>query len=340
LSRIRFLFAIAALTVAASALAACGGGGGSSDASPQSVLDGATLEGVESADLNAKIDVSATGDKGGDIEVTLAGPFESVEGGSTPKLDLTAEASGSMNGKDVEFEGGLVLLPNSAYVGYEGTEYEVDPTTYGFIESALKQAQRQGAQESEAGGTSACRKVVAGLKVGDFVDNLTNAGEADVGGTTTTKVSGDLDVGGAIDEMLKLYSDPACSSQLSAAGELPSASKLRAAKDEVTRAVKAAHVDVYVGDDDIIRRITGEVKIEPKGSGSGPSSATVAFDISLEGVNEDQEIEAPAKTKPLNDLFLKLGVNPLELLGALQGGGPGGLGNLLEGMHAESPNGL
>ena len=159
MSRIRFLFAIAALTVAASALAACGGGGGSSDASPQSVLDGATLEGVESADLNAKIDVSATGDKGGDIEVTLAGPFESIEGGSTPKLDLTAEASGSMNGKDIEFEGGLVLLPNSAYVGYEGTEYEVDPTTYGFIESALKQAQRQGAQESEAEGTSACRRL-------------------------------------------------------------------------------------------------------------------------------------------------------------------------------------
>lgn len=333
MSRIRFLFAIAALTVVASALAACGGGGGNSDASPQSLLDGATLEGVESADLSAKMDISATGKKGGDIEVTLAGPFESVEGGSTPKLDLTAEASGSMNGKDVEFEGGLVLLPNSAYVGYEGTEYEVDPTTYGFIESALKQAQRQGAQESEAGGTSACRKAVAGLKVGDFVDNLANEGETDVGGTTTTKVSGDLDVAGAIDEMLKLYSDPACSSQLSAAGELPSSSELRSAKGEVSRAVKAAHVDVYVGDDDIVRRISAQLTIEPKESNGGPRSVRIDLDLKLTGVNEEQEIAAPDSAKPLSKLFLKLGVNPIELLGLLEGEGEG-LNELLEGLGA------
>jgi hypothetical protein len=340
LSRIRFLFAIAATTVAATGLVACGGGGGNSDASPQSVLDGATMEGVESANLEAKVEVVASGSEGGEVDVTLSGPFESVEGGSTPKLDMTAKATGTVNGKDVNFEGGLVLLPNSAYVGYEGTEYEVDPTTYSFIESAMKQAQQQGARESESAGTSACQKAVSGLRVGDFLDNLKNEGEADVGGTPTTKVSGDLEVGGAIDALLKLYSDPACSSQLSAAGELPSISQLRAAKDEVSKAVKVAHVDVYVGEDDIIRRVAGELMIEPKDTGSGPGSATVNFDVSLEGVNEDQEINAPEKAKPLNDLFLKLGVNPLELLGALQGEGAGGLGNLLEGMHAESPNGL
>lgn len=339
MSRIRFLFASAALIAVATALIACGGGGGgNSGASPQSVIDGATLQGIESADLGATLKVSASGKEGGDLEVSLSGPFEAVQGGSTPKLDMTAKATGNLNGKDIDFEGGLVLLPNSAYVNYQGTDYEVDPTTFSFVESALKQAQQQGNRESESAGASACQKAVANLKVADFVDNLENEGDADVGGTTTTKVSGDLDIPGAIDSLMKLYSDPACSSQLSAAGPLPSTEELRAARDEVSRSVKAAHIDVYVGDDDIIRRISGELKIEPARSGSGTSSATVDFDLTLEGVNEDQEISTPQTAKPLNDLFLKLGVNPLELLGALQGEG-GDLGKLLEGIRAESASG-
>jgi hypothetical protein len=338
LSRIQFLFAIAALTIAATALAACGGGGGNSDASPQSVLDGATLEGVESGNLDASVEVVASGKEGGEVDISLSGPFESVEGGSTPNLDLTATASGTVNGENIDFEGGLVLLPNSAYVGYEGSEYEVDPTTYSFIESTLKQAQRQNGGEAAA--PSACEKAVSALDVGDFADDLHNGGEADVGGTATTKVSGDLDVGGAIDAMLKLYADPACGSQLRATGSAPSVSELRAAKGEVTKAVKSAHVDVYVGDDDIIRRVAGEAIVEPTGSGSGPSVAKIDFDFTLDGVNEEQQISTPGKAKPLNDLFLKLGVNPLELLGALQGGGAGGLGNLLEGIRSESPDGL
>lgn len=338
MSRIRFLFASAALIIVATAFAACGGGG-NSNASPQSVIDGATLQGIESGDLDATIRVAASGKEGGDLDISVSGPFESVEGGSTPKLDITAKASGSINGKDVDFDGGLVLLPNSAYVNYQGTDYEVDPTTFSFIESAMKQAQQQGNKESESPGASACQNAVANLKVADFVDNLSNEGSADVGGTTTTKVSGDLDIPGAIDSLLKLYSDPACSSQLSAAGPLPSTDELRAAEDEVSKSVKVAHVDVYVGDDDIIRRISAQLTIEPANAGSGPSKATVDFDLSLDGVNEDQEISAPGQAKPLNDLFLKLGVNPLELLGALQGEGAG-LGNLLEGLRAESANGL
>jgi len=47
-------------------------------------------------------------------------------------------------------------------------------------------------------------------------------------------------------------------------------------------------------------------------------------------VNEEQEISTPDNAKPLNDLFQKLGVNPIELLQGVQGGE--GLGGLLEGL--------
>jgi hypothetical protein len=338
LSRIRFLFASAALIVVATAFVACGGGG-NSDADPQSVIDDATLQGIESADVDATLRVKASGKKGGNLEVSLRGPFESIEGGSMPKLDLTAKANGRLNGKDVDFEGGLVLLPNSAYVGYQGSEYEVDPTTFSFAEATLKEALRQGGGEEESEGTSACQDAASELEVGDFVDNLSNEGDADVAGTTTTKISGELDVAGGIESLLKLYEGSACSSLLSAIGSLPSSAELRSAREEVEKSVKTAHVDVYVGDDDIVRRVVAELAVEPTKQESGPSHAEVNLELTLAGVNEDQEIVAPTKTKPLSALFQKLGVNPLELLGALQGEG-NGLENLFEEIGAESTQGL
>jgi hypothetical protein len=97
--------------------------------------------------------------------------------------------------------------------------------------------------------------------------------------------------------------------------------------------VKTAHADIYVGDDDIVRQISAQLKIEPKSPGSGPKSIEIDFDMKLTGVNEEQDISVPGNAKPLNDLFIKLGVNPIELLGLLQGEGGGeGLGNLIEGL--------
>ncbi len=338
MSRLRFLFAFAALLVLASAFVACGGGGGSSE-DPQTVVDDATLQGIQSADLDLSLGVKARGDEGGDIDISLSGPFQSEDGGKLPQLDMTAKASGSFNGEDVNFDGGLTLLSNTAYVRYEGVEYEVDPTTFSFVQSALKEAQAQGGGDGQVPNLTACQDLVGDLKVADFIDNLENEGSADVGGTSTTKVSGELDVSGALDSALKFAEDPACAAQLGAAGSLPSSDELDEAKSQVKSAVKTAKVELYVGDDDIVRRISAQLEIEPpKGAGSGPKSVELDLDLSLTGVNEDQEISAPKGAKPLSDLFLKLGVNPIELLGLLEGEGEG-LGNLLEGLGGGSASG-
>lgn len=334
MSRVRFILALVALAVLASALVACGGddnGGAGSGEDPQTVIDSATLEGVQSGVIDLSLNVDAEGKEGGDVDIALSGPFQgATKRGEQPQFDLTADVSGSLGDEEIDFEGGLVLLPNSAYVNYEGTDYEVDPTTFSFVESLLKQAQ----QESGGGGsTTACQEAVSKLEVGNFVDNLSDDGDADVEGTATTKVSGDLDVSGALDSLLELAEDPACSAQIGAAGALPSRSEVDEAKGEVSEALKTAHVDVYVGDDDIVRQVSAQLAIVPPGeSGGGAESADVEFDLKLTEVNEDQEISAPGGAKPLNDLFLELGVNPIELLQALQGEGTQGLGGLLEGL--------
>jgi hypothetical protein len=334
-SRIRTFTLFAALLALATAFAACGGGG-SSD--PQSVLDEATLQGIESGNVDLSLGIDVKGSEGGHLDVGLSGPFQSDAEAEYPELDMTASAKGSIGGEKVDFEGGLTLLGSKAYVGYEGTEYEVDPTTFNFVRTIIK---RRGGGKKQSTELTACQEAAAELQISDFVENLKGEGSADVGGTTTTKVSGDLDVSGAVEAAAELSEDPACSEQLNAAGSF-SAARLEKAKTQIEESLKGTHVVLYVGDDHLVRRITTQATVEPpKGTGGGGAkSAEVDLDLTLTGVNEEQAISAPQGSKPLSNLFVKLGINPIELLGLLQGsggglnGGPGGLSGLLEGFAA------
>lgn len=325
MSRLRTLLLFAALAGLSTVFAACGSDSGSSDESPEAVLKGSTFEGIESADVDLSVNVDVSGDEGGSVDASVSGPFQSKGGNQLPELDLTAKASGSVGGKDINFDGGIVLVPNKAYVSYEGEDYEVDPTTFSFVQSAIEEAQQKSGAESGTEGATKCQEEAAGkFSAEDFVDHLTNEGSADVGGTETTKVSGDLDVGSALEAITELTEIPACSSQLQAAGPLP-LGELENAQGEIEKALKSAHADVYVGEDKIIRRLTAEFDIHPEGSGE---EVKIEVDLSLSGVNEEQEITTPEGAKPLTDLFQKLGINPIELLQGAQGGA--GLGALLE----------
>jgi hypothetical protein len=316
-----------ALVALSAALAACGS---SSSDDPQSVVEEATLKGVESGKIDLAVDVNVQGEKGGKVDVNLSGPFQSESEAEYPELDLAVSAKGSLGGKDLDREGGITLLGNKAYVAYEGTEYEVDSTTFNFIKSMLEQ---QSGEQGKSSEIAACKEAASELELTDFVENLRSEGSADVGGTSTTKVSGDLDAGGAIEAASKLIEDPTCSEQLSAAGPLPSAAELEKAKGTVKDSLKSAHVDLYVGDDHIVRRISAQATIEPpKSSKSGAKKVELDLDLTLTGVNEEQTISAPSSAKPLSNLFLKLGINPIELLGAFQNGGSEGIGGLLEGL--------
>jgi hypothetical protein len=309
------------------ALSACGGSSG-----PQEIVDEATFQGIESADLDLALGVDVVGKEGGHVDVSLSGPFQSEEAPESPHLDLTAKAKGKIGGEKINLDAGLTLLDGEAYVRYEGTEYEVDATTYGFVKSLLRRRGKAGEPEE----VTACQAGLDKLKVSDFIDGASDEGSADVGGAETTKVGGELDADGALDALIELSEDPDCSGQLKAAsGSNLSTARLKKARGEVGEAIKQAHVELYVGDDHIVRRIVVEATIEPQGSGrKSAKSAQVDLDLTLDGVNEEQTISGPRNSKPLSDLFLKLGVNPIELLGLLegQGGALGGssLNNLLE----------
>jgi hypothetical protein len=329
LSRFRIFALLAAL---ATVFAACGGGDddeGSSSDDPQKVIENASLEGVKSGALDLSLHVNAEGDEGGEVDVSLSGPFEEGAKGELPQLEMEATVEGSVDGEDVNFDGGLTLLTDRAFVDYEGTAYEVDPTTFGFVRSAFERAQQQGGEED----ITACQEAAEGIKFSQLASDLKSEGEADVDGTSTTKVSGDLDIDGGIDALIKLTEDPACSSQLEAAGPLP-IGELEEAKGELSKVIEKAHVDLYVGDDDIVRKMEMALTVAPPEAKN--EKVELAVDLTLSGVNEEQSFSSPDNAKPLEALFNKLDVNPLELLEA---GGDEGLGGLLEGITGGSSSG-
>jgi len=331
LSRIRSFALFATLALLAGVFAACGGG--SSDKSsedPQKVIENASLEGVKSGEFDMSLHVNAEGDEGGEVDVSLSGPFEAGAKGELPQAEVSVDAEGEASGESIDFEGGLTLLTDRAFVEYEGTPYEVDPTTFGFLKSAFEQAQQQEGSEADV---TACQKAAEGIKFSQFADHLENEGSEDIDGTSATKVSGDLNVEGGIDALIKLTEDPACSSQLEAAGPLP-LDELEEAKGELSKAIEKSHVEIAVGDDDIVRKFAMELTVEPPEAKG--ETVEVELEVTLSGVNEEQSFEKPANAKPLEALFKQLGVNPLELL---EGGGSGGLGGLLEGLMGGSTGG-
>lgn len=330
MSRARTLSLFVAFVALAAALAACGGGGGSDD--PQAVVDEATLQGIESGKIDLSLDVNVKGEKSGNVDVSLSGPFQSDSEAELPELDLSFVSKGALGGEGLDREGGFTLLGNKAYIEYEGTEYEVDSTSFNFVKSILKEQVGGQGQSNEL---ATCQEALSGVELADLVENLKDEGSAEVGGTSTTKVSGDLNAAGTAEVFAELSDDPACREQLSGAGPLPSTGELDKAQSTVRNSVKSAHVELYVGDDDIVRRLSATATIEPpKSSDASAERVDLDLDLTLSGVNEEQTISAPSSAKPLSNLFLKLGINPIELLDAFQNGADSGdIGGLLEKLN-------
>jgi hypothetical protein len=329
LSRKRTFALLAAFAALAALLSACGGGGGGSSDNPQQVIENATFEGVESGTIDLSMNIKAEGENGGNMKVDLTGPFQSTGKKSLPELALEVKANGDAGGEKVDFEGGLTVLGDRAYLGYNGKNYEVDPTTFGFVKSGFEEAEQEGAKESAGGEATACQKAATSMNLEEFVNNLENEGGEEVEGVKTTKLSGDLDPKSAVDAIIRLLETPACSSELKAAGPLP-LDELKEQSSEITGAVKKAHADIYVGEaDHIVRKVVADLTVEPKGTNE---KSEIEVDFTLGKVNEKQMIKAPANSEPLEKLFGQLGINPLELLGMMEGGGSGNLGSLLEGI--------
>jgi hypothetical protein len=145
-----------------------------------------------------------------------------------------------------------------------------------------------------------------------------------VAGVETRHVSGTLDVESLM-RNLNRFVQRSSSALGGGAGQPPAPPQLSDADiRELTEAVQDPSFDVYVGkEDDIIRRVSGRVEFEiPKRSRAGLGGldgGSVVFSVEFRDVNGEQEIEPPAKARPLSELTESLGAGGLP--GGLGGGG-------------------
>ena len=98
---------------------------------------------------------------------------------------------------------------------------------------------------------------------------------------------------------------------------------------QIEESVKTAQFDLWTGKDDkIMRRLEIEFSFdlpeELRTQAQGVSGGTVDIKVEIAELNEDQEIEAPKKSRPLSELQSQLGVSALGLGEGLGGSSSGG----------------
>lgn len=299
------LLLIAALA-AVIVLAGCGGGGDSSS-DPQQVLDNALGGGqsVESGVLDLSLDVESTGDQPGTLTASVQGPFRSNGSGTLPSLDFGVKAGIDSGATSLDFDGGLTISGDGAYIGFSGQEYQLDDASF----KALKASYEASAKQQDSSGSQGSLQQF-GVDPASWVTDLTNDGTEDLDGTEVVHVSGGVDVP-------KMFADLNDIAQQTGQADQINRAALNGLKDTVTD----ASIDVYAAsDDESLRQLDLSVTLADPRGGSG--EVTVKLSVGISDPGSDQEISAPSDATPIADLLRQIpgGVEALGLGGGASGG--------------------
>jgi hypothetical protein len=290
-------------------VAACGGGDDGDGV--EVLLDRAFSEDIRSADLELEAEIELNGVLDEPIRVEAEGPFRSNEG-KMPAADIELRIGSDGGGQTIT--SGVLTTGDRAFVRFQDVYYEQP-------RAQVREANRAIRQSS---GTADDRPLSElGLDPRSWLAESKQEDDAEVAGVETRHVSGTLDVESLLRNLNRFVRRSG--QVLGGATGQPAPARLSEADiRELSEAVRDPSFDIYVGkEDDIIRRVSGRVEFEiPKRSRAGLGGldgGSIVFSLELRDVNGDQEIEAPAKARPLSDLTESLG-----------GGLAGGLGGAEE----------
>lgn len=304
------LSALAPLICAVFSLALVGGCGDDSsagaDADPQEVLDKA-LGGdqqIDSGVLDLTFALASEGGQGGSVNAALSGPFQSSGDGTLPQFDFAASAAGDSGGDTFDFEGGLTITSDAAFVNYAGEDYAVDPATFELVQSSYQQSSEL-QDDQEAQGLQQF-----GIDPASWLTDLTNEGVEDLEGTEVIHISGAADVSRIVSDLGTVAEQTGQSSQLNSA-----------ALSEIESSVEEATIDVYANSsDETLRQLDLNLSLADPPGGSG--TVTLALSVGIGEPNTDQEIVAPANPRPIADLAAEVPGAADALGGVGVGGGP------------------
>jgi len=302
--RLPFLLLFAVLV-----LGSCGGGDDKKGV--EELLDTAFRQEIESADLKVDARLQLEGSPALDkpVRIEASGPFRTNQG-KLPFVDLELKIGTDGGGQTVTT--GFLSTGDRAFVKFQDVYYEQPASEVRKANEALGR---------NKGRRSSLRAL--GLDPRTWLDEAKDEGEEEVGGVETRHVSGTLDVE-AVMRNLNEFVRRSGSAIGGATGQQPPEPLSAADIRKIGEVVRDPSFDVYVGkDDDIIRRVSGRIEFdvpqESRGDLSGIEGGSLEFSVEFDDVGGDQQIEAPARARPLSDLTRSLGGD--SALGGLAGGG-------------------
>jgi hypothetical protein len=238
-------------------------------ASPEELLQTAFKVGeVESAAFDAKI-LASGDDSRGSLE--LSGAFERGAANDVPEVAIKFELAA-----DVErAEGGFVSLGDEAFFTRGDTGWRVPDEAWGPLVEAV--AKGAGAQP---------QNLAIPFDPKTWIRGVESKGTETLDGVETTHISASVDVRRVFEDVTGLARQ--------SGAPLPSAR-------DAARTVERAEFDVWVGNDDrVLRRLSADVEFATPPKLRGPNDSarsSISLDLELTGVNQPQDIEAPADVR-------------------------------------------
>jgi len=261
-------------------LAACGASEGetaaASDSSAQALLREtfAPEQRPESGKLDLSLDAKGAA-------VTVRGPFATEGERSLPRFALALTARG--RGQDIA--AGATSTGEAGFLSFQGTNYEVPAQLFRTLRASFEQAQSQGAG------------ALLGLDPSRWITQAEVAGEAEVGEDSTLRVTGGVDVPRMLEDVERLARLAGQLGGRQAPGLDP---RERA---EIAASVRDARVEVFTGaEDQVLRRLLVTATARHEGA-----TTPLKLDVTLTDVDEEQDIEAPADARPLEELLRRFG---------------------------------
>jgi hypothetical protein len=227
-------------------------------AGPEQTLASAfDLGKLDSARFAANLAFSSGSTQAAKFEVT--GAFQAGEANEFPKFDVNLRISAGRQ----SVGGGLVSLGDKAYFARGDTGWRVPAAVWEPLLASL------------AGGASAQQTLPFDLHPANWVRDVKSEGTDTIAGVKAEHVSARVDVKAVVNDLAQGLRQNGA--------ELPNTAAL-------SRAVKRAELDVWVGTDDhILRRLSAQLVF----AGNGRFD----LDVRLSAVNEPQQIEAPAHVR-------------------------------------------
>jgi hypothetical protein len=298
--------------LALAGLAGCGGSKSEEDV--EALLDRAFKQSIKSADVKIDAELKIEGLQGVDRPVRLeaSGPYIGGDK-QLPKVDIDLKIGAAEAGQTVS--SGFLSTGDRAFVKFGGE----------FYEQKKEDVARANAELAKGSGKDRGSLSELGLNPRAWVIEAKGEDDETVGGVETEHVSGKLDVRALFKDMNKLVERSA-----GAVGGAPQGTPRALSDsdlDELADVVENPTFDIYVGkEDDTIRRVSGNLSMKvpekDRARVNGISGGSLRFSVELTKVNGDQNVEAPAKSRPIADLTSQL--RGAGALGAL--GGSGGSG--------------